>query len=122
MTMFIPSAWTSNGKLFAVVLLVVVAQQILAWRSTDGSAAQVTYTPGSGPGVWQPTPPGNLAAAAPQWGNVTPFGIPSGSAFRAPPPPALDSPAYTDAFNEVKSLGDVNSTTWLPSASSKRTP
>src|SRR6266576_6168326 len=28
MTMFIPSVWTSNGKLFAVVLLVVVAQQI----------------------------------------------------------------------------------------------
>src|SRR5262245_33102926 len=79
-----------------------VAQQILAWRSTDGSDAKVSYMPGSGPGVWQPTPPSFSAAASPQWGDVTPFGIPSGSAFRAPPPPALNDQAYTDAFNEVK--------------------
>jgi membrane-associated phospholipid phosphatase len=88
-----------------------VAEQILASRSTDGSNVPKAYTPGSGPGVWQPTPPGNLAASAPQWGDVTPFGIPGGSAFRAPAPPDLNSPAYTDAFNEVKTLGDLNSTT-----------
>src|SRR5262249_29248491 len=46
-----------------------VAQQILAWRSTDGSDAKVTYMPGSGPGIWQPTPPNNSAAATPQWGD-----------------------------------------------------
>jgi hypothetical protein len=88
-----------------------VAQQILAWRSTDGSNAQVPYVPGSGPGVWQPTPPAFAPAAVPQWGHVTPFGIPGDSAFRPPPPPALNSPEYTAAFNEVKSLGAANSTT-----------
>jgi membrane-associated phospholipid phosphatase len=87
-----------------------VAQQILVWRSTDGSTTQVTYVPGSGPGVWQPTPPNFSAAASPQWGSVTPWGIPSGSEFRAPPP-SLDSQAYADAFNEVKTIGDINSTT-----------
>jgi hypothetical protein len=88
-----------------------VAQQILAWRSTDGSDAQVPYTPGSGPGVWQRTPPAFAAAVAPHWGAVTPFGIPSGSAFRAPPPPALTSAAYTADFNEVKSVGAAGSIT-----------
>ncbi len=82
-----------------------VAQQILDWRSTDGSSAQVPYTPGSGPGVWQPTPPAFAPAFAPQWGHVTPFAIPSGSMFRPPPPPALTSAEYTAAFNEVKNLG-----------------
>jgi len=88
-----------------------VAQQILAWRSTDGANAQVNYVPGSGPGVWQPTPPAFAPAVAPQWGYVTPFAIPSDSAFRPPPPPALNSPEYTAAFNEVESLGAANSTT-----------
>jgi membrane-associated phospholipid phosphatase len=88
-----------------------VAQQILAWRSTDGSTAQVTYVPGTDPGDWQPTPPAFAPAVAPQWGSVTPFCINSDSAFRAPPPPALTSADYTAAFNEVMSLGAANSTT-----------
>jgi membrane-associated phospholipid phosphatase len=88
-----------------------VAQQILAWRSTDGSNAQVTYVQGTDPGDWQPTPPAFAPAVAPQWGSVTPFCIPSDSAFRAPPPPALTSADYTAAFNEVKSLGAADSTT-----------
>src|SRR5262245_2249584 len=33
-----------------------VAGEVLAWRANDGSAAIVPYTPGTGPGVWQPTP------------------------------------------------------------------
>jgi hypothetical protein len=88
-----------------------VAQEILAWRATDGSNTQVPYVPGTGPGVWQPTPPAFAPATGPQWGNVTPFGIPSDSAFRPPAPPALTSAEYTAAFDEVKSLGDANSTT-----------
>jgi membrane-associated phospholipid phosphatase len=88
-----------------------VAQQILDWRSTDGSTAVVNYTPGTDPGDWQPTPPANLPALAPQWPYVTPFALTSGSQFRPAPPPALDSAAYADAFNEVKDLGRVDSTT-----------
>src|SRR5207253_1992892 len=88
-----------------------VAQQILNWRSTDGSEAHVPYVPGTAPGDWQPTPPAFAPAVAPQWGSVTPFCIPSDSAFRPPAPPALTSAAYAVAFNEVKSLGAANSTT-----------
>jgi membrane-associated phospholipid phosphatase len=87
-----------------------VAQQILTWRSTDGSTAVVPYTPGTDPGDWQPTPPANLAALAPQWRYVTPFAMSSGSQFRPGPPPALDSAEYATAFNEVKRLGSAGST------------
>jgi membrane-associated phospholipid phosphatase len=86
-----------------------VAQQILAWRSTDGSDAKVPYTPGGNPGDWQPTPPAFLPALAPQWPQVTPFAMTEGDQFRPPPPPALGSPEYAAAFNEVKSLGRVDS-------------
>jgi hypothetical protein len=39
------------------------------------------------------------------WGDVKPFVLRSGSQFRVPPPPALDSRAYAVAFDEVKRLG-----------------
>src|SRR5439155_10541135 len=39
------------------------------------------------------------------------FALDSGSQFRPPPPPALTSAAYAAAFNEVKDLGRVDSTT-----------
>src|SRR5205807_5754319 len=88
-----------------------VAQQILTWRSTDGSSAVVPYTPGTNPGDWQPTPPAHLPALGPQWPQVTPFAMTAGAQFRPAPPPALDSAEYAAAFNEVKSLGRVDSTT-----------
>ena len=86
------------------------ARQILDWRSTDGSGATVPYTPGTDPGDWQPTPPANLPALAPQWPYVTPFAMTSGSQFRPGAPPALDSAEYAAAFNEVKDLGRSDST------------
>jgi membrane-associated phospholipid phosphatase len=87
------------------------AQQILDWRSADGSTAVVPYTPGSDPGDWQPTPPAKLPALAPQWPYVTPFAMTSGSQFRPDAPPDLTSAAYAAAFNLVKDLGSVGSTT-----------
>jgi membrane-associated phospholipid phosphatase len=88
-----------------------VANAVLSWRSTDGSSTVVPYTPGTGPGVWQPTPPAFLPALGAQWPQVTPWAMTSGSQFRPPPPPALTSAEYAAAFNEVKSLGRVDSTT-----------
>ena len=88
-----------------------VAQQILTWRSTDGSDKVVPYTPGTDPGDWQPTPPLGLPALGPQWPDVTPFAMTDGAQFRPPPPPPLGSAEYAAAFNEVKSLGRVDSTT-----------
>jgi hypothetical protein len=97
---------------------VAVGQQtaagILALRANDGRDATVTYSPGSGPGVWQPTPPGFLAAAAPEAAHVQPFALNSPSQFRAEPPPALTSETWARDYNEVKSLGVATGSTRTP--------
>jgi len=87
------------------------AAVIIARRSADGSQAPMPYTPGSGPGVWIPTPPDFLPASVPGWGKVTPFALRSGAQFRLKPPEYFDltSEAYTADYEEVKSIGEVNS-------------
>lgn len=96
---------------YGIALGQFVAELVSGWRSTDGSSNIVSYTPGTEPGDWQPTPPGLLPALLPQWSSVSPFGINSGSQFRPDGPPALDSAEYTVEFNQVKELGNLNSTT-----------
>jgi len=66
------------------------AAVIIARRSADGSQAPMPYTPGSGPGVWIPTPPDFLPASVPGWGKVTPFALRSGAQFRLKPPEYFD--------------------------------
>jgi hypothetical protein len=89
-----------------------VADQILAARSNDGSEAQPPpFFLGNAPGDFQSPPPTFPAPQFTNWSHVTPFALESASQFRLGPPPALTSDAYTDAFNEVKSLGIVNSST-----------
>jgi hypothetical protein len=88
------------------------AAAILALRANDGSAAApVPFVPGTNPGDYQLTPPVFAQPVFTQWRFVTPFALRSASQFRPAPPPALSSPTYTADFNEVKSLGDINSTT-----------
>lgn len=89
----------------------LVTESMLAARQDDGSTDVVTYVPGTGPDDWQPTPPAFAPAALPQWATVEPFGISSPDQFRADPPPSLDSPAFTEAFNQMKEIGASNSAT-----------
>jgi hypothetical protein len=106
------------GKTAGITLGNTVGAAILTLRANDGANATVTYTPGSQPGDYRPIPPANLPAAAPHWGNVTPWAMTSNTQFRNPNgPPALDSPAFTAAFNEVKSLGSATSATRTPEQS-----
>jgi membrane-associated phospholipid phosphatase len=92
-----------------------VADQILALRSNDGSNASpipFVFTNPPVPGDYQSTPPN--FPKQPQfthWSHVTPFALERANQFRPGPPPALASDTYSDVFNEVKSLGIVNSTT-----------
>jgi hypothetical protein len=86
------------------------AHAMLELRSNDGSGAVVDYTPGTDPGDWQPTPPAFLEALLPGWGQVTPFGMESGSQFRASPPPGIHTGKFAHDYNEVKAVGAVNST------------
>jgi hypothetical protein len=71
----------------------------------DGVIPTVTYTVGSGPGVWEPTPPNFASALLPGFAQITPFALVSASQFRPGPPPALSSPVWTRDYNEVKAFG-----------------
>jgi hypothetical protein len=93
------------------------AAAILRLRSHDGSQHDepllgAGYVPSDAPGVWRQDPVSQLPVAlGAHWGGVEPFVLASSDAFRVPPPPALDSPEYTAAFNEVTALGGDGITT-----------
>ena len=82
------------------------AQALIAARIGDGLEAAVPYTPGSGPGVWQPTPPGFLAAATPWLGQMRPFTLTSASQFLPPGPYALSTEEWAANYNVTRVLGD----------------
>jgi hypothetical protein len=102
-----------QGKTDGIGIGLAVAKRIVALRSNDGSNAQpIPYVFGTAPGDYQSTPPN--FPPQPQfthWSHVTPFVLHRANQFRPGPPPALTSGEYSDAFNEVESLGIANSTT-----------
>ena len=101
----------SGDKTEGISIGTTVADQILTLRSNDGSSAlPVPFAFGNAPGNYQSTPPN--FPKQPQfthWSHVTPFALERANQFRPGPPPALTSEAYSDVFNEVKSLGIANS-------------
>jgi hypothetical protein len=84
---------------------------ILALRADDGSQhaeprVGIEFLTGEEPGEWRQDPISLITLAlGTYWGGVTPFVLESADQFRVPPPPALDSPAYAAAFEEVQRLG-----------------
>jgi membrane-associated phospholipid phosphatase len=95
-----------------IVIGQLVADQIVALRSADGSSVQPPpFVFGNAPGDFQSPPPNFPTPQFTEWSQVTPFALQQASQFRPGPPPALTSSTYTDAFNEVKSFGIANSTT-----------
>ncbi len=92
------------------------ALAMIALRANDGSSPPQFKTPGPPvPGEWQGTPScpivnGVAVGIAFQWQNVTPFGIPSAADFLLDPPPALTSNQYAKAYNEVMTVGSIDST------------
>jgi len=92
-----------------------VAEALLTLRATDHADAPMSYTYSDQPGKHRPDPqsPGQQALT-PQWGEVTPFGIPSAAGFVADPPPLMSSARYEIDFNDVKEKGALNSSTRTP--------
>ena len=87
------------------------AAALLQIRAADGSAAPPPpYQSTGGAGDYRPTPPGFAAPVFTHWAAVRPFVLPSGNQFPPSPPPALSSPAYATAINEIKVLGQDIST------------
>lgn len=85
------------------------AERILAEREGDGldtASVDIPYTPPpAAPGIWQPTPPtfGPAVRAGQKDGRA--FLLASNDQFRAPPPPAIDSPEFLQALAEVRAYG-----------------
>ncbi|GFE69662.1 vanadium-dependent haloperoxidase [Chroococcus sp. FPU101] len=107
---------TGTGSLTAIengrVQGQIVADAILEARKDDGSDKNIPYAPSQLPGKHRVDPlnptQGFLGA---NWGEVETFGIPSGAAFVATPPPALTDTQYTTDYNDVKGKGaSINST------------
>ena len=102
------------AKTQGVLIGQAAAAAILDLRDADGSDTppflDFTYVPGPNPGDFQFIP-GLPFAAFPNWGKVTPFVLTSSSQYRPKAPYAVTSKKYAADFNEVKSLGAVDSTT-----------
>jgi len=87
------------------------AAAILDLRQNDGSQhaelrVGIDYLNSPLPGRWRQDPISLIPLAlGAHWGAVIPFVLSRGDQFRVPPPPALNSPEYAAAFNEVKRLG-----------------
>ena len=83
-------------------------------RTSDKWNGESNYT-------WHPMAPGvyaefNEHSGTPQgfvfgagWADAEPFMLPAQNHFRSPPPPAINSDDYTEAFDEVKVVGRTNS-------------
>ncbi len=93
------------------------AAAILKLRANDRSDAVDPRLDGEWetsqlPGRWRQDPIGMAPVAlGAHWGNVDGFVIPSSTRFRAPPPPSMQSTAYTRAFAEVVAFGGDGITT-----------
>ena len=101
----------------------VAAATLIALRSNDGSSPPQFKTPGPPvPGAWQatvscPIVNGVASGIAFQWQNITPFGIRSAKEFLLGPPPALRSNEYAKTYNEVMTVGSLDSTERPPDRS-----
>jgi membrane-associated phospholipid phosphatase len=92
------------------------AYALIALRANDGSSPAQFKIPGPPvTGGWQatvscPIVNGVASGIAFQWQNVTPFAIRSAKEFLLGPPPALRSDEYTKTYNEVMTVGSLDST------------
>jgi hypothetical protein len=90
----------------------IVAAHVLSLRAHDADdPTPAPYVPSGEPGNYQLTPPNFAPAQFTQWAKIAPWALSSASQFRPGPPPALISDEYTKVYDEVKSVGFIDSTT-----------
>jgi hypothetical protein len=85
------------------------ARAVLASREADGWNHPGSYTFQKGAGLYQTTPDWKGVVAQPGFRLARPFGLETPEQLRPPPPPALSSPEYAAAFEEVKQQGRAES-------------
>jgi hypothetical protein len=91
------------------------AQALIAARANDGLLANVPYTPPVGPGFYQRTPPAFASPITPWLGQMVPFTMTSAAQFFPDEgPTSLSSSEWIEDYNEVKTLGALNSAIRTP--------
>jgi PAP2 superfamily len=85
------------------------AATMLAARQDDGRFGPFRFPVGSEPGQWRPVLPAFVNDPAAWVADVRPFLIRSSSQFRSAGPNPLHSRRYAREFDEVKSLGSIDS-------------
>jgi membrane-associated phospholipid phosphatase len=104
-----------KAKIDGIATGEAAANALTALRANDGSSPPQFKTPGPPvPGEWQatvscPIVNGVASGIAFQWQYVTPFGIRSAKEFLLGPPPALRSDEYAKTYNEVMTVGSLDS-------------
>ena len=106
----IPDGHSERG---GVAVGEAAAAAMIAARRDDGAFSDATWTVGTAPGQWRPTPPDFLQVGA-WFATLKPFVIRDPGDFGTPGPPALTSRAYARDLNEVQALGSATSTVRTP--------
>jgi hypothetical protein len=86
------------------------ANKVIELRANDGYNVPNAFRPITQPGVYTET----MITAGWDTGKMTPFAMKNPDQFRPPPPIALTSEEWAKNYNEMKDIGEKNST--------KRTP
>lgn len=105
---------SSDAKDAGVAVGQAAADALIAARADDGLEADVPYAPGSGPGVWQPTPPRFAPALTPWLGQMRPFTMSRASQFRPGGPTPLASKKWIRDYEQIRVLGAADSTVRTP--------
>lgn len=103
-------AVSPDAKTAGVAVGEAAAMAVISARTGDGLEAGITYTPGSGPGAWIPTPPGYAAPAVPWLGQMRPFTMKSPGDQLPDPPRAFTSDSWSRDYNLTRNYGGTNST------------
>jgi hypothetical protein len=100
-----------RARVAGLLLGKVAAAAILRQRRNDHSdhlepALGVDHATSNAAGHWRQDPISRVPfALGAHWYQVDPFVLSSAEQFRVPPPPAMTSAEYAEAFDEVKRLG-----------------
>lgn len=91
------------------------AKALISTRASDGLLVNFPYTPPTGLGFYQLTPPAFAPPLTPWLGQMVPFTM-TGPAqfFPDEGPTPLDSQQWIDDYNETKTFGALNSTVRTP--------
>jgi len=101
----------SDAKNDGVAVGEAAAMAVINARAGDGLEANITYTPGSGPGAWIPTPPAFAPPVTPWIGQMRPFTMRAPDDFLPGPPPALSSETWKRDYNLTRYYGGTTSNT-----------